>query len=560
MNILKKTAQAAKNVLIGGAVLSALAGASLVVTNNAGKTYYVRTHGGTIEQCDGTMNKDFSSLITDKKCAVGHLTWLQNVYGGAPGKIKENDKIIIQAGMKMYMGFGSPNSSTTECYEGATYGCFLAPFPDGVKILGDSYQSGCTNPPKLVGVRGLSSFLRFQGSKNNDIRCLDITDEEECVTGANSKACRAVLDYKGNWAQNGLIVTDTENFHASDLTIHGLSVNGIIQARNKGLIFKNVRLLRNGSAGIESDCGDKVTGCGNPGKTVWENVECSENGCGEDINGKKVNCCTQDQGCYGDGCTVNQTKTVGAILEIIGLKANGNTSDGLDALYVDDPTFQINIDGMLASGNAGQALKTNSGLLAKNLILGGNCADFWKDQPFAQMPGFNYCRAAGNTLSVNFKRGTVVDITNLQIIHPQGDVAVQTAGDGCDGSEKFNVTGHIEEGTEYWSGQPVGKYYASGTPPPLGTGNGEGSCGQLKMNFTDTNDNPIPPVCIVDPNSCDAPEPACDQTTNGKSNCGTECKKNGEACPTPPNTEEIDLKSFMIQDVNGTLQMKGIAK
>jgi RHS repeat-associated protein len=46
-----------------------------------------------------------------------------------------------------------------------------------------------------------------------------------------------------------------------------------------------------------------------------------------------------------------------------------------------------------------------------------------------------------------------------------------------------------------------------------------------------------PPPCT--PTICNAPEPACDQTTYGTDNCGGPCSKTGPACPPPPCTPFI---------------------
>ncbi len=123
-----------------------------------------------------------------------------------------------------------------------------------------------------------------------------------------------------------------------------------------------------------------------------------------------------------------------------------NTSDGLDLLYASSDATIV-IRRIRAEGNAGNQVKTSGPVEIENSIIVGNCA-FFKDQSFTASGDYNAdgqiesavenCRASGNALSLDLRRGNRAIITNNSLTG-QGTCLVfaQCAQEGnCEGNER----------------------------------------------------------------------------------------------------------------------------
>lgn len=167
------------------------------------------------------------------------------------------------------------------------------------------------------------------------------------------------------------------------------------------------------------------------------------NGCGETWPQEEPNgCWAQSAGGYGDGVGTGATRGHWIIEDSSFLF---NTSDGLDLLYV-VPGGSIELRRVIASGNAGNQIKTAGPATIENSVIVGNCG--WFDgNPVTH--DVDNCRAGGNALAVFLHRGTQATVVN-NTIASEGDCVV-IAGcrddDGCDGTEKVTLRNNIHLGT-----------------------------------------------------------------------------------------------------------------
>lgn len=142
-----------------------------------GATYFVRTDGGSAEQCSGTTNAAYPGSGTNQPCAWDH-PFRALPPGGAP-RVLGADTLIVASGSYM-MGFGAPGAEN--CEAAGSWDCVMAPVPSGLfletptRILGD-----CGNPPELWGTERANTVLNLDGSSNVEIACLEITDHSGCV-------------------------------------------------------------------------------------------------------------------------------------------------------------------------------------------------------------------------------------------------------------------------------------------------------------------------------------------------------------------------------------------
>jgi hypothetical protein len=170
---------------------------------------------------------------------------------------------------------------------------------------------------------------------------------------------------------------------------------------------------------------------------MFRNLKVEWNGCGETWPGKNPSgCWAQTAGGYGDGLGTAATQGKWIFEDSAFLF---NTSDGLDLLYARAGS-SIEIRRTLAMGNAGNQIKTNGPALVENSIIVGNCG-YFEGRPFSFH--VDPCRAAGNALSLNLRRGDRVTVTN-NTLASQGDCLVLAECDGaCDGSESVWMRNNI---------------------------------------------------------------------------------------------------------------------
>ncbi len=119
----------------------------VVFAATQGATYYVRTNGGSAQQCTGLVNAPYPGSGANQPCAWDHP--FRALPPGATPRISGGDTLVIGAG-SYRMGYGAPE--TQNCDAGGAYDCLMPPIPSGpssanrTRILGDSQ-----NPPELWG-------------------------------------------------------------------------------------------------------------------------------------------------------------------------------------------------------------------------------------------------------------------------------------------------------------------------------------------------------------------------------------------------------------------------
>ncbi|MGA7615604.1 MAG: choice-of-anchor Q domain-containing protein [Thermoanaerobaculia bacterium] len=401
-----------------------------VATAASAATYYVRTDGGSAEQCTGLADAPYPGAGTAQACAWDHPFRALPPEGTI--RIAGGDTLIISDGSYM-IGIGAPE--TGNCEPEGAFACLMPPIPSGpdethpTRIVGRRESSGCVRKPELWGTERVDTVLNLDGSSNVEIACLEVTDHSGCVESHSGPiTCERDAPPFGPWAVRRIYAADSSNVTLKDLDIHGLAGTGVHAGRLKDWTVENVRIAANGWSGWDGDIDGDDSNSGTLRFTRWT-VEW--NGCGETWPGRQpVECWAQTAGGYGDGVGTGATQGHWIIEESAFLH---NTSDGLDLLYA-RPGSSIEIRRTIAEGNAGNQIKTSGPAILENVIAVGNCG-FFEGQPFT----FNVdpCRAVGNTLSLDLWKGDRVSVVNSTVTS-EGDCVV-LAGcselSQCNGSE-----------------------------------------------------------------------------------------------------------------------------
>jgi hypothetical protein len=403
-----------------------------------GTTYYIRTDGGSAEQCTGLVDAPYPGSGVDQPCAWDH-PFRALPPDGAP-RITGGDTLIIRPGAYM-MGYGAPGDD--HCDEEGSYGCHIPPIPSGpdpahpTRLLGAGWDSGCAAPPQLWGSGRPWFIINLTDSSNVEVACLEITDHSSCVEShSGSLTCARDTPPYGDWAAVGLYAEDSANVSLRDLNIHGLAAGGVHAGRLTDWTVENVRIVANGWVGWDGDIeGDDS----NSGTLTFRRWTVAWNGCGETYPGSEpTGCWAQSAGGYGDGVGTGATGGDWVIEDSAFLH---NTSDGLDLLY-HSLGGAITLNRVRAEGNAGNQVKVTGQTSIVNSVLVGNCA-FFDGQPFT----FNVdpCRALGNTLEVVYTGGEHTTLVN-STFYGQGDGLVgggPREGYSCDGTETLTARNNV---------------------------------------------------------------------------------------------------------------------
>jgi hypothetical protein len=403
-------------------------------------TWYVRTDGGTPEQCTGRVDAQYPGSGIAQPCAFAH-PFHALPPDGAP-LISGGDTLIIGPG-SYRMGFGAPGAQN--CESDYPWGCHMPPIPSGpspatpTRILGAGWDTGSVAPPELWGAERSDLILNLTDSSNVEVAWLEITDHSGCVEShSGGLACNRDQYPYGDWAPVGLYAEDSANVLLHDLNIHGLAVTGVHAGRLKDWTVERVRIAGNGWAGWDGDLlGDDA----NTGTMVFRYWTVEWNGCGETYPDEQpAGCWAQTAGGYGDGVG---TGTTGGHWIIEDSRFLYNTSDGLDLLYARLPDSRIEIRRTIAQGNAGNQIKTTGPAIIENCIVVSNCA-YFEGQPFTHH--VDPCRALGDTLSFDLRAGDRVSVVN-STISGEGDCLVVAEPEGStDGSERVVLRNNIFQG------------------------------------------------------------------------------------------------------------------
>ncbi len=403
-------------------------------------TWYVRTDGGTPEQCTGRVDAPYPGGGIAQPCALKHP-----FYALPPDDtplIVGGDTLIIGPG-SYRMGFGATGAQN--CESAYTWGCHMPPIPSGpspatpTRILGAGWNSRIGTPPELWGTERSDLILNLTGSSNVQVAWLEITDHSGCVEShSGGLACNRDNYPYGDWAPVGLYAEDSANVLLRDLNIHGLAVTGVHAGRLKDWTVERVRIVGNGWAGWDGDVlGDDA----NTGTMLFRYWTVEWNGCGETYPGEQpAGCWAQTAGGYGDGVG---TGTTGGQWIIEDSRFLYNTSDGLDLLYARLPDSRIEIRRTIAQGNAGNQIKTTGPAIIENCIVVSNCA-YFEGQPFTDY--VDPCRALGNALSFNLRAGDRVSVVN-STVSGEGDLLIGAEPeDSSNGTERVILRNNIFQG------------------------------------------------------------------------------------------------------------------
>ena len=404
-----------------------------------GAVYYVRSDGGSAEECTGLVDAAYPGNGAGQPCAWDH-PFRALPPGGTP-RIAGGDTLLI-APSAYRMGYGAPE--TQNCDAGGAYDCLMPPIPSGpspanpTRILGDSQ-----NLPELWGTERPWFIVNMTDSSNVEIGYLEITDHSGCVEfHSGGLACERDNPPYGEWASYGLYAEDSANVYLHDLEIHGLAAGGVHVGRLTDWTVEDVRIAGNGSVGWDGDLWDDF-GDSNSGNLIFRRWTVEWNGCGETYpGGQPTGCWAQSAGGYGDGFATGLSGGHWLIEDSV---IRYNTSDGLDFLYIREPDSSITIRRTLLEGNAGNQVKNARGpFLIENSIIVGNCG-FFDGQPFTY--NVDNCRAMGDALDLGLMAGDHIIVTN-NTISSEGDCLVGASfyDVSANGSELVLLRNNIFQG------------------------------------------------------------------------------------------------------------------
>ena len=420
--------------------------ACAVASARPASTWYVRADGGDAEQCSGLADVAYPGKGKHLACAwAGPMIALPPPAGygqAATPRIGGGDTLIIGAGSYM-VGLGAPGAEA--CTSGIAYACTMAPLPSGpspqqpTRVLGAGFDSGCAKPPQLWGTQRAYAVLDLTRSSHVELACLEITDHSACVENhcGGEGGCRGEVDRcerdrypYGNWAENGLVASDSHDVHVRDVNIHGMGNDGVRAGRLTDWTVERFRIHGNGFAGWDGDIanGDRSVDTGNHGAIVFRQGEIGFNGCGERWpGGEPYGCWGQEEGGYGDGLGTGRT---GGEWLFEDVHAHHNTQDGLDLLYLDEHG-SVTMRRVRAEGNAGNQLKVAGHSLIEHATVDGDCAYFSDPahRGAGNMRDSDACRAAGDAIAAALRDGQTTTVKD-STISGQGGCLVTGSGGG----------------------------------------------------------------------------------------------------------------------------------
>lgn len=473
---------------------------SAPLTETTSKVWYIRTDGGTSTQCTGTSDAAYPGTGTNQPCALEHPFWLlpprSSSETARTALLQGGDAVVVGPG-EYKIGYGAPNTAgkTSVCATHWAYDCTMQALPGGpdaahpTRVLGKGWESPNPVAPQFYGVERAWQVLSLKGN-NIELRNLEITDHSSC--GYNSpdpvKRCNRGSYPFGDHADDGIVAKDSSNVLLQNVNIHGMSVRGIKAGRISDWTLDHVTIRGNMSVGWDGDIGHGAPGSGsdssNSGNIIFKHVKIEYNGCAEKYpSGDIWGCCSQDQGCYGDGLG---TYFTGGNWIFEDSEISRNTSDGLDLLY-HSGEGRVTIRRSRFEGNAGNAVKVATDTFIDNSVIVSNC-DYFSNNPIAEQggdptyfnqAGFNNCRATGTAfVAAGFVPGRKVAIAN-SFLSGTSTILIETKGSTCDGSEKFISRNNVFVGMEGWFKKTHGEpgvystlFYRDGSD-----GNGTGPCG-----------------------------------------------------------------------------------
>ncbi|WP_281557838.1 hypothetical protein [Thalassomonas sp. RHCl1] len=395
--------------------------------------YFVRPDGGTLSQCNGTVDKAYDEAIPDGLCAVKHIFELldpqkkvAHIAGGDTINIANNaDGSVAEYEMGRHGEYTSGG-----CHDGWAYGCTMPSIPSGTvanptRIRGEGWDQGCSAPPSLWGSGRAKQLFTLDGSENVEMSCLEITDHSSCIKANGfpdaSLVCDRSSPYDKPFADIGIYLADADNIKLTDIRVKGLTT-GISAGRLGDVTLERVELFANSGAGWNGDIlgEDNVTGT-----ITFKDSAITFSGCGliyqpgSDSHDQPHACAKQDLGGYGDGLGTGQT---GGDWVFENTKIMYNNSDGIDLLY-HELGGKITVKNSRIEGNGGNQLKlTGNAELVNNVII-SNCG--WNaDQDAALGANGEHCRAAGTAVIVGWAAADDKSVLLNNTLISEGDCII----------------------------------------------------------------------------------------------------------------------------------------
>jgi PKD repeat protein len=414
------------------------------------ETYFVRTDGGSADQCTGLSDAPYPGNGNGQACAWNHP--FVALPPGASPRIEGGDTLMIGDG-SYRMGFGAP--AADNCAASWSWDCYMPPIPSGpsadqpTRILGEGHDQSCTDAPELWGTERASTVLNLDGSSNVELACLEVTDRASCIDfhchngqcDGQVAACDRSAAPWGDWASTGVSASDSSNVVVRDVNIHGMANQGVYAGRLTDWTMERVRINANGWAGWDGDIGSDS---GNSGTMLFVDSEIAWNGCVEDWqSGDKFGCWGQGGGGYGDGLGVGES---GGHWIFENADVHHNTSDGIDLLYLREEG-QATVRRSRIDSNAGNQVKISRSAVIENSLVIGNCSYF---ADHANMHDGDVCRALGDAVYVGFSDGSRTDLINNTIIG-QGNCVV--SGGGGNAESVLTMGNNLIIGNPYWHSQ-----------------------------------------------------------------------------------------------------------
>ena len=400
-------------------------------------TWYVRTDGGTRYstnvrngQCNGQYNAPYPGTGVNRDCAFRQvwMLWADGSYN-ASGKFpgwgwvgKGGDRYVIDCPSDCRIGYIGPNSHDfTGGLVGDPYSSPPSPpsgSPEAHTVIEGSNWAHCGSDTMKAHLNpgfGSGSAFYLVGVSYVDLRCFDIHDDSSCGRSGQSDRCSTSYPLS-DYANSGITFKRNTTFTTlTDISIHGMAVNGILGATGDGVVLKHVSVIGNSSSGWNLDDGSGQTGTG----TLTLSYFTAEwNGCIEEypvVDPVPYKDCTDDNsGGYGDGVgTASKTSNPAWIFNVDHSIAAYNTQDGFDLLHLQGNGSRLTITDSLAYGNMGQQLKVGAAGTAINNVLIGNCNALRQDIP-GTPKGYNsklsdFCRAADSAVVMEVQDGATTN-------------------------------------------------------------------------------------------------------------------------------------------------------
>ena len=407
-------------------------------------TYYVRTDGGSAEQCTGTSDAPLQENTTHQACAWRHP--FEALPPGATPRIAGGDTLVIATGSYV-MGLGAPGTDSLAVCRDAPWDCHAAALPSGsaqerpTRVFGAVASKGCQHAPELWGAERAAAVLDLRGSSNIEVACLEITDHSSCIelhNGTPRAACEREHAPFGPWVAVGILAADSANVRLADVNIHGLAHDGIRAARLRDWTLERVRIVGNGWSGWNGDLGGDSS---NHGALIFRDVEIAWNGCGERYpDGEHFGCWGQQRGGYGDGLGTGDTAGNWLFERV---NVHHNSQDGLDLLHANAEAV-VTFRDVHAQANAGNQLKASGAVTVENSDVVGDCSALIDDG----LDAADACRARGNTLAIRVAPNAQMRIS-ANTVAGEGDclIDIGCTSDNCRGS-RVRIAHNVLHGSE----------------------------------------------------------------------------------------------------------------